>query len=357
MLQSKPTKSENQPPDARRYSVRLGALVSGFGSHGTPCWITQLSGEDMRLRVAEPAVLSAKRLKGGRTVVVHLSHRTGETWRTIQLRATVIGAKGNSFRVRLIAPEPNVIDGLLRALLVQGRAKALSGRAAETTAPTSSPVPRAAPTLAPQMRRIASDLSAIAQKCREVVQEYGVKWLGSFLDRAEQLLFAHISEEGAQLLKHRLDECCLSLLVLRDTLTTEFLNRLTGLVNELFTPPQGRRDDIPARDMGRSLELIGTVDLNQSLAFNEAIDFLERTTAPAKMVHLEQRMTQWLGERIDERNNPLRVDRVCVLALGIICQHWYPGASSRQILNDALRDSGSALCAFYDALNAALEVG
>jgi len=109
--------------------------------------------------------------------------------------------------------------------------------------------------------------------------------------------------------------------------------------------------------MGRSLELIGTVDLNQSLAFNEAIDFLERTTAPAKMVHLEQRMTQWLGERIDERNNPLRVDRVCVLALGIICQHWYPGASSRQILNDALRDSGSALCSFYDALNAALEVG
>ena len=195
MLQATTTKLESQHPKAQRYVVWMGALVTGFGSHGTPCWITQLSREDIRLTVAQPAVLSVKRLSPGRTVMVHLSHRTGETWRIIPLKAAVIGAEGNTFSARITAPTSHVIEGLLRALLVQGKAKELSGPAAEKTSPPSSPALRAELAPARQIQRTTCDRSAIAQICCEVVQDFGAKWVSNFLDRIDELLLAHISKE------------------------------------------------------------------------------------------------------------------------------------------------------------------
>jgi hypothetical protein len=336
----------------------MGGLVTGFGTHGAPCWITQLSREDVRLTVAKPAVLSVKRLWRGRTVVVHLSHRTGETWRIIPLRGAIIGARGNTFNARITAPTPNVIEGLLRALLVQGRAKKLSepvDEADETVATKPLPASNAAAEQTPSPRRTTVDSSALAQAWRAVVENHAAKWVGNFLDRTEELLFAHISQEKDPLMQRQFDGCYLSLLMARQTLVTEIPKQLAAAVDDLLAPAQGQLPELQDRASARSLDLTSTINLDEALAYTEAIDFLERTTAPQKIIHIEERLSQLLNERIDERNNPLRVDRVCALAMSIVFQHWDAGTSVRQVVNDALRDSGSALSELYDALSAAVD--
>jgi len=265
MLQAKTTRTESQHPKTPRYAVWMGGLVTGFGTHGAPCWITQLSREDMRLTVAKPAVLSVKRLWRGRTVVVHLSHRTGETWRIIPLRGAIIGAKGNTFNARITAPTSNVIESLLRALLVQGRAKKLpepADEAEETVAPKSLPASNTAAEQMPSPRRVSADSSALAQAWRAVVENHAAKWVVTFLDRTEELLFAHISQEKEPLMQRQLDACYLSLLMARQRLATEIPKQLAAAIDDLLTPAQGQLPELQDRGMARSLDLTSTINLD-----------------------------------------------------------------------------------------------
>lgn len=355
MLEQKRTSREGNEPAGPLYAVRMGALVTGFGSHGAPCWLSRLGPEVMTLTVAKPAVLAPSRLKPGRTVVVHLSHRVEDLWRIVPMRAKIVHAAGNTFSARIVEPSPLVVMGLIRQMRAQGRAKPVPGLS--EAPPESPPEPetitiksRGAPP-----RHAAIERSPIAQALGEVVKDYGAKWIGTLLGRIEELILNGIRVDRERLLQPHLHKCYRSLLPARKALEAELREQLAAVIDDLFAPLQGGRRRPPPRNMDRNLDLMGTLDLNASLAFNEAMDALVNSIAPETIVRMEQRLSQLLKTIIDERNNPLRVERLVALVLATMFEHWYDGTTVRQIVNEALRDSTGSLCTFYDAVNAALD--
>jgi hypothetical protein len=329
----------------------MGALVTGFGSHGAPCWLSRLGPEVMTLTVAKPAVLAPSRLKPGRTVVVHLSHRVEDLWRIVPMRAKIINAAGNTFTARIVEPSPYVVMGLIRQMRAQGRAKPVP-------APSEAPPEPETITIKSKgglPRHAAVERSPIAQALGEVVKDYGAKWIGTLLGRIEELILNGIRVDRERLLQPHLHKCYRSLVPARKNLEAELREQLSAVIDDLFVPLQGERRRPPARNMDRNLDLMGTLDLNASLAFNEAMDALVNSIAPETILRMEQRLSHLLKTIIDERNNPLRVERLVALVLGTLFEHWYDGTTVRQIINEALRDSTSSLCTFYDAVNAALD--
>jgi hypothetical protein len=355
MLEQKRTRSEGGDPTGQLYVVRMGALVTGFGSHGAPCWLTRLGPEVMTLTVAKPAVLAPSRLKPGRTVVVHLSHRVEDLWRVVPMRAKVVRASGNTFTVRIVEPGPHVVMGLIRQMRAQGRAKRVSAPPEAASEPSEETITIKAKARAEPSRYTPADRSPVAQALGEVVKDYGAKWIGTFLGRIEELLLNGMRVDRERLLQPHLHKCYQSLMPIREMLATELRQQLSAVIDDLFAPLQGGRRSAPVRGMSRNLDLMGTLDLNASLAFNEAMDALVNSIAPETIVRMEQRMSQLLNTIIDERTNPLRVERIVALMLGTLFEHWYEGTSVRQIVNEALCDSTNSLCTFYDAVSAALD--
>lgn len=345
------TGSEGNEPVGPLYAVRMGALVTGFGSHGAPCWLSRLGPEVMALTVAKPAVLAPSRLKPGRTVVVHLSHRIEDLWRIVPMRARIVHATGNTFTARIVEPGPQVVMGLIRQMRAQGRARPV---------PASPEVPPEPETITIRSkgglpRHAGVERGPIAQALGEVVKDYGAKWTATLLGRIEELLLNGMRVDRERLLQPHLHKCYQSLVPARGILEAELREQLSAVIDDLFAPLQDGRRRPRARNMDRNLELMGTLDLNASLAFNEAMDALVNTIAPETIVRMEQRLSRLLKTIIDERNNPLRVERIVALVLGTLFEHWYEGTTVRQIVNEALRDSAASLCTFYDAVNAALE--
>jgi hypothetical protein len=355
MLEQKRTRSEGDDHSGQLYVVRMGALVTGFGSHGAPCWLTRLGPEVMTLTVAKPAVLTPSRLKPGRTVVVHLSHRVDDLWRVVPMRAKIVRASGNTFTVRIVEPGPHVVMGLIRQMRAQGRAKRVSAPPDAASEPSEETITIKVKTRAVPSRETSAEGSPVAQVLGEVVKDYGAKWIATLLGRIEELLLNGMRVDRERLLQPHLHKCYQSLVPIRETLATELRQQLSAVIDDLFAPLQGGPRSAPVRGMARNLDLMGTLDLNASLAFNEAMDALVNSIAPETIVRMEQRMSRLLNTIIDERNNPLRVERIVALTLGTLFEHWYEGTSVRQIVNEALRDSTSSLCNFYDAVNAALD--
>lgn len=356
MLNHERTSIEGNEPVGPLYAVRMGALVTGFGSHGAPCWLSRLGPEVMTLTVAKPAVLAPSRLNPGRTVVVHLSHRVEDLWRIVPMRARIVHATGNTFTVRIVEPGPHVVMGLIRQMRAQGRARPVQASPEAPPEPETITIKaRIGKARAGPSRHTAVERSPVAQALGEVVKDYGAKWTVTLLDRIEELLLNGIRVDRERLLQPHLHKCYQSLTPARQQLESALRERLSAVIDDLFAPLHGGQRRSAVRNMDRNLDLMGTLDLNASLAFNEAMDALVNSIAPETMVRMEQRLSRLLMTIIDERNNPLTVERIVALALGTLFEHWYDGTTVRQIVNEALRDSTNSLCTFYDAVNAALE--
>lgn len=355
MLEHKRTSTESNEPAGPLYAVRMGALVTGFGSHGAPCWLSRLGPEVMTLTVAKPAVLAPSRLKPGRTVVVHLSHRVDDLWRIVPMRAKIIHAAGNTFTARIVEPSPYVVMGLIRQMRAQGRARPVPAQSQTQSEAPPEPETITIKSQGVPPRQPDVERSPIAQALGEVVKDYGAKWIATLLGRIEELILNGIRVDRERLLQPHLHKCYRSLVPARKNLEAELREQLSTVIDDLFAPLQDDRRRPPARNMDRNLDLMGTLDLNASLAFNEAMDALVNSIAPETIVRMEQRLSQLLKTIIDERNNPLRVERLVALVLGTLFEHWYDGTTVRQIVNEALRDSTGSLCTFYDAVNAALD--
>lgn len=351
VTRSRSTPSDRKRARAPRYAVWMGALVTGFGSHGAPCWLTRLSVESMRLTLAKPAKLSTSRLKPGRTIVVHLSHRNGDAWRIIPMRAKIVRAQGNSFGVRIVAPEQSVIAGLIQDLVKQGKAKPVLPRGGADT--LSAAVSSA--TVIPPSSRARDEKRSLAVACKAVIQKEGLEWMGKVFDKIAASLISDVSKTKEQVLRRHLEECYLGFMMVRETLTEEGQKQLLRVVDDLFFAPSGQAIESPTRGgSSRSLDLMGTLDLNSSLAYNGALDTLLHSVSPTTLLQTEMRLSEILDEEIDEQSNPLRPDRIGMALLGTIYEHWYAGTSIRQTINDALRDNGVAMSTFFEALSSAI---
>jgi hypothetical protein len=342
-----------KPSPAPRYAVWMGALVTGLGSEGAPCWLTRLSRESMRLTVAKPAKVSTQRLKAGRTIVVHLSHRFGKSWQIIPVRAKIVRARGNSFGVRIVSEELSDIDELLSDLVEQGRAKPIIARvetAPEPVAGFADPLAISFPTA-----HSAADLRQVAGDFAGILKQHGGEWIGYLLNRIGTMLIAEVGKTKAEDARRHLDETYLGFMMVRETLATESMRQWMRVVDDLFATQGGHVSDAPNLLVAQSLEMMGTLDLRESLAFNSAVDTLVDCIPPQTMVQVEMRLSDLLDANIDGHNDPIRPDKLGTLVAGVIFQYWDTATSARPIINDALKQSATLLLPLYEAWNAALE--
>lgn len=354
MLQSEQSGARAELADGQRYAVWLGALVTGFCTYGAACWITQLSVTEMRLMLAGPAVLSPDRLKPGRKIVIHISHRTGETWRILPIRAAIIGAEGNFFTAHLLEPGPTVIEGLLRALIAEGRAKLRPATAGLAQVRPSSPTQATSPA-APPARSIPSHLVGPASRCRAIALDLGAKWAVALMDGLDSLLFARLSNESDKTLQHQLDECYLSFVMAREKLGTEVASCLATQVENAFDPSVYGSPGDPNAPMGAKVDLAETIGLKEALDSSDVGSLLRQTRAYEQMRRWEERLAQLIDAPVTETNDPIGIDAICATAAGTILRHWTSGATVRTFINDALTETSVTLSAFYDGLTAGLD--
>lgn len=348
MLQSEQRTPQAEDTIGQRYAVWLGALVTGFCTYGAACWITQLSPTEMRLMLAGPAVLSPDRLKSGRKIVIHISHRTGETWRILPIRAAVIGAEGNFFTARLLEPGPTVIEGLLRALIAEGRAKP---RPANLRLAPVRPDP--ASQAAPPRRDIPEPLLDAASRCRAVALDLGRRWAVALMDELDSRLFARLSSESEKPLQQHLDECYLSFVMTRERLASEIASALAALVDSAFDPGlcSGNAPPGPASAVS---DPTATIGLQEALDSADLASVLKDAPACEPMRRWERDLARLTDAPVTDSNDPVGVAAVCAIAAQTILCHWPSGANLRTLINDALIESAQNLGALYEGLAAAL---
>ncbi|MEZ5445603.1 MAG: hypothetical protein R3F45_07485 [Gammaproteobacteria bacterium] len=349
MLQSEQSTPRAEDPIGQRYAVWLGALVTGFCTYGAACWITQLSPTEMRLMLAGPAVLSPDRLKSGRRVVIHISHRTGETWRILPIRAAVIGADGNFFTARLLEPGPTVIEGLLGALIAEGRAKPRPVHARLT------PVrPDPAAQAAPPARDIPEPLLEAASRCRAAALDLGTRWAVALMDGLDSRLFARLSSESEKTLQQQLDECYLSFVMARERLASEIASALAALVDSAFDPGLYRSGNAPQGPASAVADPTATIGLQEALDSADLASALKDAPACEPMRRWERDLARLIDAPVTEANDPVGLTAVCAIAAQTILCHWPSGANLRTLINDALTESAQNLGALYVGLAAGL---
>lgn len=343
---------------APRYAVWLGALVTGLGSEGAPCWLTRISRESMRLTVAKPARVSTQRLKAGRSIVVHLSHRFGKSWQIIPVKARIVRARGNSFGVRIVSGDLTDIDELIADLLAQGRARVIVPRvSAAGLKPDESSVEAFPDPLAISfpVAHSTADVGQVAKDFVAIVKRQGAEWMNFVLDRIGTMLIAEVGHFNENPSQRPLDESYLGFMMVREKLATEGLRQWLRVVDELFATRGGQVGEGVNLMVSRSIEMMGTLDLRESLAFNTAIDALVDSIPPQTIVQVEMRMGDLLDANIDGHNDPLRPDKLGTLFAGMIFEHWESAASVRPLINDAIKQSATLLLPMYDAWNGVLE--
>ncbi|MCG3144560.1 MAG: hypothetical protein HONDAALG_01996 [Gammaproteobacteria bacterium] len=353
MQQSEQSTPRVEDTGGQRYAVWLGALVTGFCTYGAACWITQLCATEMRLMLAGPAVLSPDRLKSGRKIVIHISHRTGEIWRILPIRAAVIGADGNFFTARLLEPGPSVIEGLLRALIAEGRAKPRPV-AARLTQVRSDPETPAAPPAATPARSIPEPLTDTASRCRAIALDLGTKWAVALMDGLDSRLFARLSSESEKTMQHQLDDCYLSFVMSREKLASEIAACLATQAECAFDPGRYTSQDDPQGSASAVADLTATVGLSAALDSEELGRVLEDAPSCEPMRQWERGLARLTDAPVTEANDPLGIAVVCALAAEAMLRHWPSGANVQALVNDALADSVQNLGAFYAGLAAGL---
>jgi len=345
MMHSEQSTPRAEDPVGQRYAVWLGALVTGFCTYGAACWITQLSPTEMRLMLAGPAVLAPDRLKSGRKIVIHISHRTGETWRILPIRAAVTGADGNFFTARLLEPGPTVIEGLLRALLAEGRAKP------RPVQPRLTPVrPEPEALTAPPGRDVPGTLSDAASRCRAVALDLGKKWAVALLDGLDSRLFARLSSESERTLQQQLDECYLSFVMARERLAGEIATGLATLVHSAFDP--GLRISRNASQGAASAlaDPAATIGLQEASDSPDLDGVLRDVPACEPMRRWERELARLTDAPITEANDPVGVAAVCTIAAQTVLRHWPSGANMRGLIDDALAEGAPHLGVLYEGL-------
>ncbi|MCG3202068.1 MAG: hypothetical protein NFCOHLIN_01941 [Gammaproteobacteria bacterium] len=361
MLQSEQSTPRAADAGGQRYAVWLGALVTGFCTYGAACWITQLSATEMRLMLAGPAVLAPDRLRSGRKIVMHISHRTGETWRILPIRAAVIGADGNFFTARLLEPGPAVIEELLRALIAEGRAKPrptnsrLTQVRANLAAPAVTPAvtPSAAPAT-PPAREVPAHLLDTASRCRAIALDLGTKWALALMDGLDTRLFARLSDEKEKPAQQQLDECYLSFVMAREKLVSEIAIGLAAQAEGALDPDLYGGQDGPQGPASAVADLTATIGLMEALDSPD-LGGLRKDAPPCEpMRRWERELARLTDAPVTEANDPVGLVAVCALATETVLRHWPSGANVRTLIHDALADSAQKLDAFYEGLAAGL---
>lgn len=369
MLQSEQSTPPAADAGGQRYAVWLGALVTGFCTYGAACWITQLSTTEMRLMLAGPAVLAPDRLKSGRKIVMHISHRTGETWRILPIRAAVIGADGNFFTARLLEPGPAVIEELLRALIAEGRAKPrpLNARltqvradaATPTATPTMTPamtpaVTSAVTPLAPPAREVPAHLLDTAARCRAIALDLGTKWALGLMDGLDTRLFTRLSDETEKPAQQQLDECYLSFVMAREKLVSEIATALATQAAGALDPGLYSGQDGSHGSGSTNADLTATIGLMEALDSPDTGDLRKEARPCEPMRQWERELARLTDAPVTEANDPLGLLAVCTLATEIVLGHWPSGANVQALIHDALTDSAPKLDVFYEGLAAGL---
>ncbi len=353
MLQSEQITPRAEDTGGQRYAVWLGALVTGFCTYGAACWITQLCATEMRLMLAGPAVLAPDRLKSGRKIVIHISHRTGEIWRILPIRAAVIGADGNFFTARLLEPGPSVIEELLRALIAEGRAKPRPVTARPTRV-RSDPATPVAPPAEPPARSIPEPLIDTALRCRAIALDLGTKWAVTLMDGLDSRLFARLSGESEKTLQHQLDDCYLSFVMSREKLVSEIASGLATQADCAFDPALYTSQDDPRGSVSAVADLNATIGLKEAPDSPNIGSVLADAPSCEPMRQWERGLARLTDAPVTEANDPIGIAAVCALAAETMLRHWPSGANVRALVNDALTDSAQNLGAFYEGLAAGL---
>jgi hypothetical protein len=255
--------------------------------------------------------------------------------------------------VTWVACDAADIDELLGDLVEQGRAKPIIARveaAPEPVAGFADPLAISFPTA-----HSAADLRQVAGDFAGILKQHGGEWIGYLLNRIGTMLIAEVGKTKAEDARRHMDETYLGFMMVRETLATESMRQWMRVVDDLFATQAGQVSDAPNLLVAQSLEMMGTLDLRESLAFNSAVDTLVDCIPPQTMVQVEMRLSDLLDANIDGHNDPIRPDKLGTLVAGVIFQHWDTATSARPIINDALKQSATLLLPLYEAWNASLE--
>jgi hypothetical protein len=329
-----------QREEARKSSPRIGALVTGIGGHGLACWITGVTSEEISLVAAHDAALT-ERETGGRTLLLNLSCSIERKWHLLSLRGTVTGVAGRAFRVRLLTP----IAAGVQAHLLKRLSGGVAVQAGRPAAPAATALGSARP---PVTSATVGVTKTPAQRCREIVGEHATQWAQELIGLIDEALIAQGRTEKHPAFRRRLDEDRATLALAQAAMQEEVAAQLTESVDDMFNPVR----DAAARErtMDRTMGLMNTAGLEDMMSFVDVVQTVDRTTHP-QVVALEARLTELLQRPINEDNNLLRAERLCEIVLGILIDRWPGGASNRQVVTDAIRDTAACLNKAYMALN------